>query len=53
MGVGNIDPEFDILRDQAFYMAHEAEFLRDYPGEFVAIRGEEIFWCVGYATWTH
>jgi len=43
MDADNIDPEFDILRDQAFFMAHEVEFMRDYPGKFVAIRGEEIF----------
>ena len=35
--------EFDILRDEAFFRAHEAEFMRDYPGKFLAIRGEEIF----------
>ncbi|MBL7649152.1 MAG: hypothetical protein JNK74_23490 [Candidatus Hydrogenedentes bacterium] len=34
---------FDILRDEAFFVAHEAEFMRDYPGKFVAIRGEEVF----------
>lgn len=42
-GADNIDPEFDILRDEAFFRAHEADFMRDYPGKFVAIRGEEIF----------
>jgi len=36
-------PKFDILRDEAYFRAHEVEFMRDYPGKFVAIRGEAIF----------
>ncbi len=35
-------PGIDFLRDQAYFRSHEAEFLRNYPGKFVAIRGEEV-----------
>lgn len=39
----DVDAGFDILRDEAYFVAHEAEFMRDYSGKFVAIRGEEVF----------
>ena len=35
-------PGVDFLRDQAYFRSHEAEFMRDYPGKYVAIRGEEV-----------
>jgi len=35
-------PGVNFLRDQAYFKAHEVAFMRDYPGKFVAIRGEKV-----------
>lgn len=35
-------PGVSYLKDEAFFRAHEVELMRDFPGKFVAIRGEEI-----------
>ena len=35
-------PDVNFLRDQAYFKSHEAAFMRDYPGKFVAIRGEKV-----------
>lgn len=42
MATDSTSPEFDILRDESYFRAHEPEFMRDFPGKFVAIRGEEV-----------
>lgn len=42
MATDSTSPEFDILRDGAYFRAHEHAFMRDFPGKFVAVRGEEV-----------
>lgn len=35
-------PGVSFLKDAVYFRSHESELMRDYPGKFVAIRGEEV-----------